>query len=43
MVTVDLEMNRLKFFGACQLTMCSAKKPSVKSRSKQIEITKEEK
>ena len=27
MVKVDLEMNRLKFFGACQLTMCSAKKP----------------
>lgn len=25
MVTVDLEMNRLKFFRACQLTMCSAK------------------
>lgn len=27
MVTVDLEMNRLNFFGAGQLTMCSAKKP----------------
>ena len=27
MVTVDLEMNRLKFFRACQLTMCAAKKP----------------
>lgn len=27
MVTVDLEMNRLKFFKTCQLTMCAAKKP----------------
>lgn len=27
MVTVDLEMNRLKIFRACQLTMCAAKKP----------------
>ena len=27
MVTIDLEMNRLKFFRACQLTMCAAKKP----------------
>lgn len=26
MVTVDLEMNRLKFFRACQLTMCAARK-----------------
>lgn len=36
MVTVDLEMNRLKFFGACQLTMCSAKNLYMLFRVKKV-------